>query len=185
MNAINKMLVSLAFVVLLVLAAVITLAVYSNGFESVSPIYLSDGKAAINADMVLSGGTRLYLKRAGFDKNVGEYTVEVLTNPECQFDYSVNGDNYLYPGDLQNITEYFTITETPGGFEIEGKLVTGLLQSIHGSEVTIETIPAASPYILHIWTDYGEIYTKFKIDEHVLSIIVNPDSVLFYGTPMS
>lgn len=179
MNAINKMLISLALVVLVVLSAVITFAVYSNGFESVSPIYLSDGKSAINSDIVISGETKLYLKRAGFDKDVGEYMVEVLTNPECQFDYSVNGENYLYPGDLQNITEYFTITETSGGFDIEGKLINGLLQSIHGAEVTADTIPEASPYILHIWTDYGEIYTKFKIDEKVLSIIVNPDSVLF------
>lgn len=182
MRALNKMLISLALVVLLVLAAVITFAVYSNGFESVNPIYLSDGNAAINADMVLSGGTRLYLKRAGFDKNVGEYTVEVLTNPECQFDYTVNGENYLYPGDLQNITEYFTIKETPGGFEIEGTTVLSVLKEIHGAEATAD-VPEVSPYMLHITTDYGEIYAKFNAGAEAVSIIVNPDSGVFYGTP--
>lgn len=176
------MLISLALVVLLVLTAVITLAVYSNGFESLSPLYMSDGNAAINADMVLSGGTRLYLKRAGFDKNVGEYTVEVLTNPECQFDYTVNGENYLYPGDIQNITQYFTITETPGGFEIEGTTVQAVLKKIHGAEITAE-VPEVSPYVLHITTDYGEIYAKFNAGAEAVSIIVNPDSGVFYGTP--
>lgn len=177
------MLISLALVVLLVLAAVITLAVYSNGFESLSPLYLSDGKAAINADMVLSGGTKLYLKRAGFDKNVGEYTVEVLANPECQFDYSVNGENYIYPGDMQNITQCFTITETSGGFEIEGTTVLAVLKEIHGAEITADVPDDVSPYVLHITTDYGEIYAKFNAGAEAVSIIVNPDSGVFYGTP--
>lgn len=177
------MLISLALVVLAVIAAVITFAVYSNGFESVNPIYLSDGKVAINADMVLSGGTRLYLKRAGFDKNVGEYTVEVLANPECQFDYSVNGENYIYPGDMQNITQYFTITETSGGFEIEGTTVLAVLKEIHGAEITADVPDDVSPYVLHITTDYGEIYAKFNAGAEAVSIIVNPDSGVFYGTP--
>lgn len=184
MKAINKMLVCLALVAALVLGAVITLAVYSNGFESFSPLYLTDGENVIGDELndIPATGKVLYVKRAGFDKNIGDYTVEIVPNPEYEFDYTADGQTYHYPSAFDNLTSAFNIIETDGGFILgfDGDVL-GILAKLHGAtDVTSEQLPEGDPFILHVYTDYGETYINFGGYIAVTDIIIDPDGVIFY-----
>lgn len=184
MKAINKMLVSLALVAVLVLGAVITLAIYSNGFESFAPLYLTDGEHVIGdkLDDIPATGKVLYVKRAGFDKNIGDYTVEIVPNPEYEFDYTADGQTYHYPSAFDNLTSAFNIIETDGGFILgfDGDVL-GILAKLHGgTDVTSEQLPEGDPFILHVYTDYGETYINFGRYIAVTDIIIDPDGVIFY-----
>ena len=184
MKAINKMLAALALVAALVLGAVITLAVYSNGFESFSPLYLTDGENVIGDELndIPATGKVLYVKRAGFDKNIGDYTVEIVPNPEYEFDYTADGQTYHYPDAFDNLTPAFNIIETDGGFILgfDGDVL-GILAKLHGAtDVTSEQLPEGDPFILHVYTDYGETYINFGRYIAVTDIIIDPDGVIFY-----
>lgn len=183
MKAINKMLVCLALVAALVLGAVITLAVYSNGFESFSPLYLTDGENVIGDELndIPATGKVLYVKRAGFDKNIGDYTVEIVPNPEYEFDYTADGQTYHYPSAFDNLTPAFNITENYGGFVLgfDGN-VPGVLAKLHSANVTAEELPEGDPFLLHVYADYGETYIKFGGYTAVTDIVVDPDGIIFY-----
>ena len=183
MKAINKMLVCLALVAALVLGAVITLAVYSNGFESFSPLYLTDGENVVDElDDIPATGKVLYVKRAGFDKNIGYYTVEIVPNPEYEFDYTADGQTYHYPSAFDNLTPAFNIIETDGGFVLgyDGDVL-GILAKLHGAtDVTSEQLPEGDPFILHVYADYGETFVNFGGYIAVTDIIIDPDGVIFY-----
>ena len=178
------MLACLALVAALVLGAVITLAVYSNGFESFSPLYLTDGENVVGDELndIPATGKVLYVKRAGFDKNIGDYTVEILPNPEYEFDYTADGQTYRYPDVFDNLTPAFNITENHGGFVLgfDGDVL-GILAKLHGAtDVTSEQLPEGDPFILHVYADYGETHVKFGGYIAVTEIIIDPDGVIFY-----
>lgn len=184
MKAINKMLVALALVVVLVLGAVITAAVYSNGFESLAPLYLTDGENVIADSLdVPADGATLYLKRAGFDKAIGSYTVEVLPNPEYDFDYTADGKNYRYSTAFDNLTAAFEISETQGGFEIKSTGgVLDILSRLHdGAEISAQLPEEGYAFLLHIYTSYGESYVAFNRVQSAISIVLDPDRIIFYN----
>ena len=167
MKAINKMLAALALVVVLVLGAVITAAVYSNGFESLAPLYLTDGENVI----------------ADSDKAIGSYTVEVLPNPEYDFDYTADGKNYRYSTAFDNLTAAFDISETQGGFEIKSTGgVLDILSRLHGgAEISAQLPEEGYAFLLHIYTDYGESYVAFNRVQSAISIVLDPDRIIFYN----
>lgn len=186
MKAINKMLAALALVVVLVLGAVVTAAVYSNGFESLAPLYLTDGENVIADSLdVPADGATLYLKRAGFDKAIGSYTVEVLPNPEYDFDYTADGKNYRYSTAFDNLTAAFDISETQGGLvlEINGG-ITDVLAQLHGTDNIsadiLDELFGVHPYVLHIYTDYGETSITFGQVRRIALVVGNGDGYIYH-----
>ena len=184
MKAINKMLAALALVAALVLGVVITLAVYSNGFESFSPMYLTDGENVVANELndIPATGKTLYVKRAGFNKNIGDYTVEILPNPEYEFGYTADGQTYRYPDAFDNLTPAFNITENHGGFVLgfDGD-VPAVLAKLHGvTDVTAEQLPEGDPFILHVYAEYGETYVRFGGHTPVTAIDIDPDGIIFH-----
>lgn len=186
MKAINKMLATLALIVVLVLGAVVTAAVYSNGFESLYPLYLTDGENVIKGSIdVPADGATLYLKRAGFDKAIGRYNVEVLPNPEYDFDYIADGKNYRYSTSFDNLTEAFDISETQGGFVLElNGGITDILAKLHGtndiSAIIADELFDVHPYVLHIYTNYGETCITFDQVRRIALVVGNGDYYIYH-----
>lgn len=186
MKALNKTLAALAVVVFILLAGVIVLAVYSNGFESFAALYVTDGQAVINGSLTLpaDGSATLHIKRSGFDKDIGDYTVEVLPNPEYDFEYTVEGETFGY-AEAGNLTAAFDITETADGFRLAAPgSVLEVLQNIHNTEEITAQIPTelygVNPYILRIYTDYGESTITFGQIREIAFVVGSGDGYLYY-----
>ena len=188
MNALNKTLLKIALLIMVLLAAVITAAVYTNGFESVSPLYITDGERVINNSIsVPQGGVNLFLKRAGFNKSIGTYTVEILPNTEYSFDYTADGIYYRYPATADGLTSAFEIDRSEGCITIKSGSFKSILSDLHdGAEIEYEELPQGYPFILIITAeDNKQVKLYFRAGDNVnaISITLSPDHIIFGAAP--
>ena len=166
-------------VILLVLIAasiaVVAFGVYSNGYESLSPHYVSvDGNVVNNFRSVrlsTAGDTVFKLNGAGFKvADGGDYSVKIEANSNSGVEFTVGDEPYKY-ADI-DFTDLFSIRKADDEITIESGNygVRYLLDQMYsGANVTAEA--KAPPYVMTITPSSGKAVTT------LLDYVVEPGGI--------
>ena len=145
--------------------AVVTLGVYTNGYESMKTHYVTiDGNVVNNLRSIrlsTDGDTVFKLKGAGFKAaEWGDYTVKIEANSNSGVAFNVDGEPYKY-ADI-DFTELFSIKTADNELTIESGNygVKYLLDKMYsGADVTAEA--KAPPYVMTITPSSGVAFKVF------------------------
>ena len=116
-----------------------------------------------------------------------DYSVEIVPNAEQDFEYTVDGEPYLYSkaGDL---SAAFSLKKQKSYFEItlrEDMSVQSVLETVHpGQQVKVpENAADVFPYVLCISSYNGNVSYRiaFGLGAEVTGITLDPPSIVFTG----
>lgn len=187
--------IGIILVLLLVAGLVAVIYKFTNGFnEDFKTFYVEhDGEQILSADSKMSfkaGETYRFDVKYTFDTGQTEardYSVEIVPNAEQDFEYTVDGETYLYSkaGDLSSA---FSLKKQKSYFEItlrEDMTVQSVLEAVHpGQQVVVpETAVGAFPYVLCISSYNGNVSYRiaFDLGADVTGITLDPPSIVFTG----
>ena len=170
---------------------------FTNGFnEDFKTFYVEhEGKQILSADSEMTfteGKTHRFDVKYTFDTGQAEardYTVEIVPNAEQDFEYTVDGETYLYSkaGDL---SAAFGLKKQKSYFEItlrEDMTVQSVLETVHpGQQVEVPETAADGngfPYTLVISSYNGNVSYRiaFDLGTDVTGITIDPPSIVFTG----
>ena len=184
--------------VLLLLAGIVAVIYrFTNGFnEDFKTFYVEyDGKQILTSDSELileSGETNRFDVKYTFDtgqSEVKDYSVEIVPNVEKDFEYTVNGEPYLFSraGDL---SAAFELNKQDSYFEFtlqEDMTLQSVLASVHSGQ-QVEVPENASdgnpfPYALIVSSYNGNVsyHIAFNLGAEVTGITIDPPSIVFTG----
>lgn len=190
--------IGIILVLLLVAGLVAIIYRFTNGFnEDFKTFYVEYGGAKIlttDSKMSLTTGTthRFDVKYT-FDTENAEpkdYNAKVVPNVQRDFDFTVDGDRYLYSkqGDM---TAAFGLTKNDTYFELvipeEFSLEYALQSCYPGKEVVIPegvTEANAYPYMLVIssYNDSVVYHIALSVGAEVTGVTLDPDHIIFTGS---
>lgn len=175
---------------------------FTNGFnEDFKTFYVEyDGKQIFTADSKLTleeGETHTFIVRYTFDSEKSEpkdYSVKIIPNVERDFDYTVNGEKYIYSktGEMTAAFNFekgqaqFSIT-IPEGFDLQKALA-----SVNSGKTVVVPEDADTnntyPYTLVVSSYNGKVTYSIDLNTVDTSIILKPDEIVFgdgeeNGTP--
>ena len=186
--------------VLLLLAGLVAIIYkFTNGFnEDFKTFYVEYGGEQIlttESEMHLtSGNTHRFEVKYTFDTENTEpkgYNVKVVPNAQRDFDFTVDGERYLYSkqGDM---TAAFGLKKSDTYFELslpEDFSLEYALQSCYpGKEVVVPEEAAganAYPYMLVIssYNDSVVYHIALSVGAEVTGVTLDPDHIIFTGSP--
>jgi len=190
--------IAYVFIALALVALVGLIYKYTNGFnEDFKTFYVEyDGKQILTAESKLSlikGKTHSFNVKYTFDNEKSEpkdYKVKVVPNVTRDFDYTVNGEKYLY-SKTGELTAAFGLKKEQTQFSLTLSADFNLqnaLSSVNGGKAV--TVPDDAetnnpyPYRLTV-SSYNEKVTFHidlkLVDVGVKDITVNPDEIIFGG----
>lgn len=123
----------------------------------------------------------------GSDVKAKDYSVKIVPNVTKDFDYTVNGEKYLF-SKVGDLTSAFEIDKQPTYFEITlPKDITlgNVLSKYHGNEATLPDTAETDneyPYTLIISSYNGKVnyYVRFKtVFGGATGVRLDPDSIVF------
>ena len=189
--------IGIILVLLLVAGLVAVIYKFTNGFnEDFKTFYVEhEGKQFLseNSEMTFTKGkTHRFDVKYTFDTQQSEtrdYSVEIVPNAEQDFEYTVDGETYLYSkaGDLSAAfglnkqTTYFEITTT------DGMTLQSVLERCHtGQQVEVPGTAADEnpfPYMLIVSSYNGSVSYRiaFDLGADVTGITLDPPSIVFTG----
>ena len=187
--------IGIILVLLLVAGLVAVIYKFTNGFnEDFKTFYVEhDGEQILSADSKMSfkaGETYRFDVKYTFDTGQTEardYSVEIVPNAEQDFEYTVDGETYLYSkaGDL---SAAFSLKKQKSYFEItlrEDMTVQSVLETVHpGQQVKVpENAADVFPYVLCISSYNGNVSYRiaFGLGAEVTGITLDPPSIVFTG----
>ena len=189
--------IGIILVLLLVAGLVAVLYKFTNGFnEDFKTFYVEhEGKQILAQDSELAlepGKTCRFDVKYTFDTGQAEardYTVEIVPNAEQDFEYTVDGETYLYSkaGDLSSA---FSLNKQKSYFEItlrEDMTVQSVLETIHpGQQVKVPENASDGnpfPYALIVSSYNGNVSYRiaFDLGADVTGITLDPPSIVFTG----
>ena len=187
--------IGIILVLLLVAGLVAVIYKFTNGFnEDFKTFYVEhDGEQILSADSKMSfkaGETYRFDVKYTFDTGQTEardYSVEIVPNAEQDFEYTVDGETYLYSkaGDLSSA---FSLKKQKSYFEItlrEDMSVQSVLETVHpGQQVKVpENAADVFPYVLCISSYNGNVSYRiaFGLGAEVTGITLDPPSIVFTG----
>ena len=186
--------------VLLLLAGLVAIIYrFTNGFnEDFKTFYVEYGGEQIlttESEMhLVSGNTHRFEVKYTFDTENTEpkgYNVKVVPNAQRDFDFTVDGERYLYSkqGDM---TAAFGLKKSDTYFELvipEDFSLEYALQSCYpGKEVVVleEAADAnAYPYMLVVssYNDSVVYHIALSVGAEVTGVTLDPDHIIFTGSP--
>lgn len=189
--------IGIILVLLLVAGLVAVLYRFTNGFnEDFKTFYVEhEGKQILSADSEMTfteGKTHRFDVKYTFDTGQAEardYSVEIVPNAEQDFEYTVDGETYLYSqaGDLSSA---FSLKKQKSYFEItlrEDMTVQSVLETVHpGQQVKVPGTAADEnpfPYALIVGSYNGNVSYRiaFDLGADVTGITLDPPSIVFTG----
>ena len=186
--------------VLLLLAGLVAIIYkFTNGFnEDFKTFYVEYGGEQIltteSEIHLVSGNTHRFEVKYTFDTENAEpkgYNVKVVPNAQRDFDFTVDGERYLYSkqGDM---TAAFGLKKSDTYFELslpEDFSLEYALQSCYpGKEVIVPeeaTDANAYPYMLVIssYNDSVVYHIALSVGAEVTGVTLDPDHIIFTGSP--
>ena len=186
--------------VLLLLAGLVAIIYkFTNGFnEDFKTFYVEYGGEQIltteSEIHLVSGNTHRFEVKYTFDTENAEpkgYNVKVVPNAQRDFDFTVDGERYLYSkqGDM---TAAFGLKKSDTYFELslpEDFSLEYALQSCYpGKEVIVPEEAAdanAYPYMLVIssYNDSVVYHIALSVGAEVTGVILDPSQIIFTGSP--
>ena len=187
--------IGIILVLLLVAGLIAVIYKFTNGFnEDFKTFYVEhEGKQILseNSEMTFTEGkTHRFDVKYTFDTGQTEardYSVEIVPNAEQDFEYTVDGETYLYSkaGDLSSA---FSLKKQKSYFEItlrEDMTIQSVLETVHpGQQVEVpENAAGAFPYVLCISSYNGNVSYRiaFDLGADVTGITLDPPSIVFTG----
>ena len=189
----------IGIILVLLLAAGLVAVIYkfTNGFnEDFKTFYVEhDGEQILSADSETTfteGKTHRFDVKYTFDTQQSEtrdYSVEIVPNAEQDFEYTVDGETYLYSqaGDL---SAAFSLKKQKSYFEItlrEDMTIQSVLETVHpGQQVKVPENASDGnpfPYALIVSSYNGNISYRiaFDLGTDVTGITLDPPSIVFTG----
>ena len=190
--------IGVILVLLVVTGLVAIIYKFTNGFNEEFKTFYVDygGEQILSADSNLAlakNETHRFDVKYTFDtprSDVKGYSVEIIPNAERDFDFTVDGERYLYSKE-DDMTAAFGLNKQDTYFELvipEDFSLQFALQSCYpGKEVIVpeEAISAnAYPYTLVI-SSYNEsvVYRiDLSVGEEVTGVVLDPEQIIFTGT---
>ncbi len=187
--------IGIILVLLLVAGLVAVIYKFTNGFnEDFKTFYVEhEGKQILseNSEMMFTKGkTHRFDVKYTFDTGQTEtrdYSVEIVPNAEQDFEYTADGETYLYSkaGDLSSA---FNLNKQKSYFEItlrEDMTIQSVLEAVHpGQQVEVpENAADLFPYVLCISSYNGNVSYRiaFDLGTDVTGITLDPPSIVFTG----
>ena len=187
--------IGVILVLALLAGLVAVLYKFTNGFnEDFKTFYVEhNGEQILTTDSELvfePGKTNRFDVKYTFDTGQSEmkdYSVEIVPNVEKDFEYTVDGETYLYSkaGDLSSA---FSLKKQKSYFEItlrEDMSVQSVLETVHpGQQVKVpENAADVFPYVLCISSYNGNVSYRiaFDIGTDVTGITLDPPGIVFTG----
>ena len=187
--------IGIILVLLLVAGLVAVIYKFTNGFnEDFKTFYVEhDGEQILSENSAMAfteGKTHRFDVKYTFDTGQAEardYSVEIVPNAEQDFEYTVDGETYLYSkaGDL---SAAFSLKKQKSYFEItlrEDMTVQSVLEAVHpGRQVEVpENAADVFPYVLCISSYNGNVSYRiaFDLGADVTGITLDPPSIVFTG----
>lgn len=120
---------------------------YSNGWESLSAIYVKYDGSAVKKSVTLAANMKaeIFVKSAGFLDRTNNYTVQILPNSKSEFVYTVNGTEKRF-SEIEDLTAAFDLSLKDNSFVInltdfKGEAASDMLSVLkrcHGESAEIE-----------------------------------------------
>ena len=189
--------IGVILVLALLAGLVAVLYKFTNGFnDDFKTFYVEyEGKQILaqNSELALEPGkTYRFDVKYTFDTQQSEtkdYTVEIVPNAEQDFEYTVDGEPYLYSkaGDLSSA---FSLKKQATHFEItlqEDMTLQSVLETVHpGQQVKVPETAADEnpfPYALIVSSYNGNVSYRiaFNLGADVTGITLDPPSIVFTG----
>ena len=189
--------IGIILVLLLVAGLVAVIYKFTNGFnEDFKTFYVEhDGEQILSENSAMAfteGKTHRFDVKYTFDTGQAEardYSVEIVPNAEQDFEYTVDGETYLYSkaGDL---SAAFSLKKQKSYFEItlrEDMTVQSVLETVHpGQQVEVPGTAADEnpfPYALIVSSYNGNVSYRiaFDLGTDVTGITLDPPSIVFTG----
>ena len=189
--------IGVILVLALLAGLVAVLYKFTNGFnEDFKTFYVEyEGKQILaqNSELALEPGkTYRFDVKYTFDTQQSEtkdYTVEIVPNAEQDFEYTVDGETYLYSkaGDL---SAAFSLKKQKNYFEItlrEDMTIQSVLETGYpGQQVEVPETAADEnpfPYTLIVSSYNGNVSYRiaFNLGADVTGITLDPPSIVFTG----
>ena len=189
--------IGVILVLALLAGLVAVLYKFTNGFnEDFKTFYVEyEGKQILaqNSELALEPGkTYRFDVKYTFDTQQSEtkdYTVEIVPNAEQDFEYTVDGEPYLYSkaGDLSSA---FSLKKQATHFEItlqEDMTLQSVLETVHpGQQVKVPETAADEnpfPYALIVSSYNGNVSYRiaFNLGADVTGITLDPPGIVFTG----
>ena len=189
--------IGIILVLLLVAGLVAVIHKFTNGFnEDFKTFYVEhEGKQILseNSEMTFTKGkTHRFDVKYTFDTQQSEtkdYTVEIVPNAEQDFEYTVDGEPYLYSktGDL---SAAFALNKQDSYFAItlrEDMTLQSVLEAIHpGQQVEVPENASDGnpfPYALIVSSYNGNVnyHIAFNLGADVTGITLEPSQIIFTG----
>ena len=189
--------IGIILVLLLVAGLVAVIYKFTNGFnEDFKTFYVEhDGKQILMQDSKTAldaGSTYRFDVKYTFDTQQSEtkdYTVEIVPNAEQDFEYTVDGETYLYSkaGDL---SAAFSLKKQKNYFEItlrEDMTIQSVLETGYpGQQVEVPETAADEnpfPYALIVSSYNGNVSYRiaFDLGADVTGITLDPSGIVFTG----
>ena len=189
--------IGIILVLLLVAGLIAVIYKFTNGFnEDFKTFYVEhEGKQILSADSEMTfteGKTHRVDVKYTFDTaqtEARDYSVEIVPNSEQDFEYTVDGETYLYSkaGDL---SAAFSLKKQKSYFEItlrEDMTLQSVLETVHpGQQVEVpETASDENPfpYALIVSSYNGNVSYRiaFDLGTDVTGITLDPSGSVFTG----
>ena len=189
--------IGIILVLLLVAGLVAVIYKFTNGFnEDFKTFYVEhEGKQILseNSEMTFTKGkTHRFDVKYTFDTQQSEtrdYSVEIVPNAEQDFEYTVDGETYLYSkaGDLSSA---FSLKKQKSYFEItlrEDMTVQSVLETVHpGQQVKVPENASDGnpfPYALIVSSYNGNVSYRiaFDLGADVTGITLDQPGIVFTG----
>ncbi len=189
--------IGIILVLLLVAGLVAVIYKFTNGFnEDFKTFYVEyDGEQILSENSAMTfteGKTHRFDVKYTFDTGQTEardYSVEIVPNAEQDFEYTVDGEMYLYSktGDL---SAAFSLKKQATHFEItlrEDMTIQSVLETVYpGQQVEVPETAADEnpfPYTLIVSSYNGNVSYRiaFDLGADVTGITLDPPSIVFTG----
>ena len=183
------------FIVVLLILAALAVVIYwlvltNGGASSVVVRYNGRIMRSVTENVRLENGvlSEFEIENLSTSQENITYDIKVLPNKENNFHFAA-GDNQMSFGNVGELTGYFDVKKTEGGFTMfvpENFSMEGCLQTLYSEPVTVETsLENVDYFILVITFSNKELYniyfspSKGLVD--VSGITIDPPYIIFGG----
>lgn len=189
----------IGIILVLLLAAGLVAVIYkfTNGFnEDFKTFYVEhEGEQILseNSEMTFTEGkTHRFDVKYTFDTGQAEardYSVEIVPNAEQDFEYTVDGETYLY-SKTGELSAAFSLKKQKSYFEItlrEDMTIQSVLETVYpGQQVEVPETAADEnpfPYTLIVSSYNGNVSYRiaFDLGTDVTGITLDPSQIIFTG----
>ncbi|MGN0813350.1 MAG: hypothetical protein ACI4MQ_07570 [Candidatus Coproplasma sp.] len=174
----------IVFLALIAFWLLVGCGVYTNGFQSIKPQYITCDDQVVKSENVVELCDRspvFTLTGAGFKAaEWGEYTLSIAANPQAEIKYEADGK--AYKAEDIELTAGFAIERQGNKFTISSGdySLQNVFKTVTGKEVSVTSFAEnIAPYIMTVTDGNGNRFTcMLNYVREGTGIIIEPDEII-------